>query len=211
MLTPNGWPPEQILPYPAEYARLGVAYDTPEFCPRFDPILYSAEPDFSVSELAPAVVGSTPFPLGDARWKARPLMGTRPMAKGRNPYRPGTASYARFREATLKRKAALARANAARAKTPETRRRAKQRATAAQRALRAIETREEFRSKLNEHDRAAFGRMPITRQERLMKIKREYPESVPKDLPDPFVGPQRNVLWRLNYSTRAGIRLRPTA
>jgi hypothetical protein len=48
-LTPNGWQPERILPHPAEYARLGVAYDTPEFCPRFDPILYSAEPDYSVS------------------------------------------------------------------------------------------------------------------------------------------------------------------
>jgi hypothetical protein len=49
-LTPNGWPPELILPYPAEYARLRVAYDTSEFCPRFDPILFSAEPDFSVSD-----------------------------------------------------------------------------------------------------------------------------------------------------------------
>jgi hypothetical protein len=50
MLTPNGWPPERVLPYPGEYARLGVAYDTPEFCPLFDPILFSAEPDFSVSD-----------------------------------------------------------------------------------------------------------------------------------------------------------------
>lgn len=48
-LTPNGWPPELILPYPAEYARLGVTYDAPEFCPLFAPILYSEEPDFSVS------------------------------------------------------------------------------------------------------------------------------------------------------------------
>ena len=48
-LTPNGWPPEQILPNPFDYARLGVAHDSPEFCPRFDPILFSAEPDFSVS------------------------------------------------------------------------------------------------------------------------------------------------------------------
>jgi hypothetical protein len=48
-LTPNGWLPEQILPDPFEYARIAVALDTPEFCPRFDPILYSAEPDFSVS------------------------------------------------------------------------------------------------------------------------------------------------------------------
>ena len=48
-LTPNGWAPEEILPNPFEYGRLEVAHDTPEFCPRLDPILYSAEPDFSVS------------------------------------------------------------------------------------------------------------------------------------------------------------------
>jgi hypothetical protein len=130
------------------------------------------------------------------------------MIKGRNPYRSGTASYARFREAALKRKSALARATAARSKTPETGQWAKRRASAAQRALRAIETREEFRSKLSEPDRVSFSQMPIIRQEILMKIQREYPESVPKDLPDPFVGPQRSVLWRLSYSTRAGIRLR---
>ena len=132
------------------------------------------------------------------------------MARKRNPYRPGTASYARFRTAALKRSAALAQANAARAKAPEKRRRAKQRVGATRRALRQVAEREEFRSRLNEHDRAEFRRMPISRQERLMKIMREYPESVPRDLPDPFEGPQRNVLWRLNYSTRAGIRLRAT-
>jgi hypothetical protein len=43
-------PPGRILPDPFAYARLGVWYDTPDFYPRFDPILYSAEPDFSVSE-----------------------------------------------------------------------------------------------------------------------------------------------------------------
>ena len=133
------------------------------------------------------------------------------MAKRRNPYRPGTASYARFRKAALKRKSALAQATAGRAKTTETGRRARRRATAAQRALRAIETREEFRSRLNETDRAAFGQMSIARQERLLKIQREYPESIPKDLPDPYVGPHRNADWRLSYSTRAGIRLRATA
>jgi hypothetical protein len=50
ILIPNGWPPEQIQPNPFEYARLEVAHDTPEFRPRFDPILYSAEPDFRVSD-----------------------------------------------------------------------------------------------------------------------------------------------------------------
>ncbi len=47
-LTPNGWPPEMILPYPAEYARLGVANDACEFYPLFDTILYSVEPDFRI-------------------------------------------------------------------------------------------------------------------------------------------------------------------
>jgi hypothetical protein len=48
-LTANRWSPERIAPYPADYARLRVARDTVEFCPEFDPILYSTEPDFSVS------------------------------------------------------------------------------------------------------------------------------------------------------------------
>jgi hypothetical protein len=130
------------------------------------------------------------------------------VAERRNPYRPGTASYARFREATLRRRVALARANATRAKTPETRRRAQQRAWAAQRALRAIETRLEFRSKLIGRYRSTFDQVSITGQKRLIKIMREYPDRVPKDLPDPFAGPQREILWRLNYATRAGIRLR---
>jgi hypothetical protein len=129
------------------------------------------------------------------------------MAERRNPYRPGTESYARFREATLKRRDALARANAARAKTPEARSRAKRRASGAQRALHEIETREQFRSKLKESERRNFDRLPITRQDQLLKAMRVYPDSVPRDAPDPFVGPQRETLWRLSYATRAGIRL----
>jgi hypothetical protein len=50
MLIPNGWPPELISPDPFEYARLRVAVDAPEFRPRFDPILFLVEPDFSVSD-----------------------------------------------------------------------------------------------------------------------------------------------------------------
>jgi hypothetical protein len=126
----------------------------------------------------------------------------------RNPYRPGSAHYARFRKATLKRRVALARANAARAKTPETRRRSKQRASAADRALKAIEKREDFRSKLNERDRSSFDRLAITRQNRLLEVARVYPDSIPRDLPDPYYGPHRETLWRLSYSTRAGMRLK---
>jgi hypothetical protein len=132
-------------------------------------------------------------------------------SRRRNPYRPGTASYARLREATLNRRAALAQATAARAKSPNARRRAMQHVSAAQRALREIETREEFRSKLNAVDRTNFDRLSISQQKRLLEVDRIYPDSIPRDLPDPFIGPKREALWRLSYSTRAGIRLRTPA
>ena len=129
----------------------------------------------------------------------------------RNPYRPGTASYARLREGTLRSRAALAQANAARAKTRETRRRATQRASAAQRALRTIETREEYRSKLAERERSIFDRLPITAQDRLLAVNRAYPEGVPPDIPDPFIGSHRESGWQLFYASRAGIRQRALA
>jgi hypothetical protein len=133
------------------------------------------------------------------------------MAKERNPYRPGTVSYARFREAALKRRAALAAANAIRAKKPEARRRAKKLASAAKRALRAVERRSEFRSKLNEPDRHTFDRWSILKQEQLLRVTEAYPSGVPADAPDPFTGPQRSPSWRLYYSTRAGMRPRAAA
>jgi hypothetical protein len=140
----------------------------------------------------------------------RSMAERRRRAPRRNPYRPGTASYALTREATLTRRAALAQATATRAKAPEARRRAKRRASDARRELRAIETREEYRSKLNERDRRVFDRLTLAQQQRLIRVVREYPGSVPKDLPDPFIGPKRETQWRLSYATRAGIRQRPT-
>ena len=133
------------------------------------------------------------------------------MTKGRNPYRPGTAPYAQLRAATLKRRAALAGATAARAKTPETRRRAKQRASAAQRALRAINTRQEFRSRLHEPERTAFDGLSLTGQDRLLRVSQDFPEGIPSELPDPFAGTKRSETWRLYYATRAGIRQRAVA
>jgi hypothetical protein len=127
----------------------------------------------------------------------------------RNPYRPGTASYARLREADLRRRAALGRLIASVGRTRETRRRGKQRASAAQRAIREIETREEYRSKLSDTDRASYDRLSIADQKRLQEIERVYPDSIPKDLPDPFVGRKREPSWQLYYATRAGIRLTP--
>lgn len=124
----------------------------------------------------------------------------------RNPYRPGTAKYAKLRAADLKKKAAVAQKTAARAKSPQARARAKRQVSAAHRALTQIKTREEYRSKLNEAHRASFDRLSIKQQKQLIEVRRVYPDSVPKDLPDPFVGPNRETLWRLSYSTRAGIR-----
>jgi hypothetical protein len=112
------------------------------------------------------------------------------------------------REATLKRRANLARANAARATTPETRRRLKQRASAAQRALRAIETRQEYRSHLREPERTAFNGLSLVGQDRLLRVSQDFPQGVPSDMPDPFTGPKRSETWRLYYATRAGIRQR---
>jgi hypothetical protein len=131
------------------------------------------------------------------------------MARRRNPYRPGTESYARFREATLKRKAALAGANAARAKAPEKRRRAKKQVSAANQAIRAIERRSEFRSKLNEPNRYTFDHWSIGQQEQFLRVTEAYPSRVPAEAPDPFPGSQRSLSWRLYYSTRAGMRPRP--
>jgi hypothetical protein len=126
----------------------------------------------------------------------------------RNPYRPGTASYARVREAALKRRAARGRTAAARAKTPEMRRRARKQTSAAQRGLRAIERRMEFRSQLSGNDLNSFDRLSIAQQERVLEVVQVFPDSVPADIPDPFIGPIRSSSWRLYYSTRAGIRLR---
>jgi hypothetical protein len=64
---------------------------------------------------------------------------------------------------------------------------------------------------LNEPERTSFDHLSITTQDRLLTGRRDYPESVPKDLPDPFVGPKRSNVWRLYYSTRAGIRPRALA
>jgi hypothetical protein len=133
------------------------------------------------------------------------------MARQRNPYRPGTTSYAGVRAGRLKSRAALAAAAAARAKTPEMRRRARKQTSAAHRALRAIERRTGFRSQLNENDLRSFDRMSIAQQERMLQVTRIFPEHVPPDIPDPFIGSQRSSSWRLYYSTRAGIRLRALA
>jgi hypothetical protein len=129
----------------------------------------------------------------------------------RNPYRPGSASYAQFRETLQRRRATLASARATRAKTPETRRRAQRQAAAAARELRAIEARQEFRCNLNERDRMQFDRLSLTGQDRLRRVLWDFPEDVPSDVPDPFVGARRSETWRLCYATRAGIRQRAAA
>jgi hypothetical protein len=53
-----------------------------------------------------------------------------------------------------------------------------------------------------------FDHLSIDKQTRLLVILRDFPDSVPRDLPDPFAGTDRNMTWRLYYSTRAGSRQR---
>lgn len=90
---------------------------------------------------------------------------TRRHQSRRNPYRPGTVSYDRQRRAELRRKEALAKANAARAKSAETRRRGRQQAAQAQRAVKQIDARELYRNTLSEADRAAFNALSIKEQQ----------------------------------------------
>jgi len=87
----------------------------------------------------------------------------------------------------------------------------KQQAAAAQRALRTIETRQEFRSRLREPERSVFNGLSLTGQDKLLRVLQDFPEGVPSDVPDLFVGPKRSETWRLYYATRAGIRQRVLA
>jgi hypothetical protein len=130
-----------------------------------------------------------------------------------NPYRPGTQSYAAFRQSELNRRRALAEATAARAKNSGARRRAQRRAASARRGIRAIEARREFRELLSDRDRSVFNALSITEQDRFRAAVQRYPEHVPPSDPDPFDGRPffRGSLWRLYYSTRGGIRRRATA
>lgn len=132
-------------------------------------------------------------------------------SKQRNPYRPGTASHARLRAAELARRRALATATARRTNSPDSRRRAQRRASAATSEIQRIEGRRGFREKMNAVDRAAFDTLSMKAQDAFMKTAASFPDGVPASAPDPFEGPQRSTLWRLYYSTRAGIRLRAAA
>jgi hypothetical protein len=133
------------------------------------------------------------------------------MAERRTPYRPGTASYERYRRGQLNRRRALAEARAVRAKKPEIRQRAQRQAANARRGLRQIETRAEFRDQLSERDRALFNALSIKEQDRFRAAVQRYPEHVPPSDPDPFEGRHRRSLWPLYYATRAGIRRRAPA
>jgi hypothetical protein len=117
----------------------------------------------------------------------------------------------------------LAQATVRRAKKPEAIRKAKRRAATIERELTKVTARQEVRADLSEDDRRGFNRLGISRQNRVLSRLREYPDyrdrvlqvlarypqaPPPKDVPDPFAsaGEDRNALWFLYYSTRAGNR-----
>lgn len=128
----------------------------------------------------------------------------------RNPYRPGTLSYESQRRVDLNRIRALAEANAARAKRPEARRRAKRQASTARRGIRVIEGRSEYRERLSEDDRSRFNRFTLSEQDELRRYLQQYPDGIPPDVPGVFAGRNRGALWRMYYSSgaRAGTPLR---
>jgi hypothetical protein len=130
-----------------------------------------------------------------------------------NPHRPGSVPYDRLERAKQNRRRVLAEARASRAKRPETKQRAQRQAATARRALRQIDQRAEFRDQLSERDRALFNALSIKEQDRFRAAVQRYPEHVPPSDPDPFEErpSYRGSLWRLYYSTRAGIRRRAAA
>jgi hypothetical protein len=126
--------------------------------------------------------------------------------------RPGSTSYDDKKEGWLHQRQALAEATAKRSNKPEVIRRAKRRAAAAQRELRRIKARREYREQLSERDRSEFNRDSIKEQDQLRRTLQQYPDGVPPDIPDPFAGRHRNSIWRQYYSSRgrAGTPLRGT-
>jgi hypothetical protein len=143
------------------------------------------------------------------------------MARRRNIYRPGTASYDAFREAELRRRARLAQANIKRAKKPEAIRKTKRRAAAIDRELAKVTAREQARAGLSEADRAKFNRLGVGKQnnvlsaglqeypglrDAVLQVAVRYPDGPPpKSVPDPFahLGENRNAAWSLYYKSIA--------
>jgi hypothetical protein len=80
-----------------------------------------------------------------------------------NPFRPGTASYAKRREELLKQKERRALTTAARAKQPEVRQQAQRQASAARSAIKKIDRTEAYRQTLAPNSRASFDRLPLSK------------------------------------------------
>jgi hypothetical protein len=142
----------------------------------------------------------------------------------RNPYRRGSPSYERQRQADLSRRRALAEARAARATTSDARRRAQRQAAEARRGIRISKARREvgtaqaeFRAGLNWRDRMRWDRLPAAKQRLFIEERLKYPQEIPYDVPDPFLDnpsqrrQYRGQLWTLDYATRAAMRQRRVA
>jgi hypothetical protein len=71
-----------------------------------------------------------------------------------------------------------------------------------------VKEREEYRALLSEQGRKDFARLPISEQRRVVAAEQRFPNGIPAEVPDPFVGPSRERLWGLFYATRAGFRQR---
>jgi hypothetical protein len=148
------------------------------------------------------------------------------MARSPRFYLPGSGGYDADRAKELRRQqreAKQALASAKRAKAgPDAIRKAKQRTARIERELVKVAVRQERRAGLSEHDRRAFNRLGVGKQNRfLSRLQKEagpdyrdrvlqvlirYPDSPPpKSVPDPFAGTgeNRNAHWVLYYRSLA--------
>jgi hypothetical protein len=71
-----------------------------------------------------------------------------------------------------------------------------------------LEGREAYRARLSEQGGRDFGRLPITEQQRIVAVEQRYPGGIPPDVPDPFIGRNRERMWGFLYATRTGHRQR---
>ena len=127
-----------------------------------------------------------------------------------SPYKPGTESYKEQRRVLLNRRRVLAEERIKRTTRPEVKRRAQRQVTEARRELRQIEEREAFRTTRTPYQRTVLDQVSLSGQDRVRRALRQYPDGIPPNIPDPFAGRDRGLLWRLYYSSRgrAGEALR---
>jgi hypothetical protein len=141
---------------------------------------------------------------------------TRKQKRKDNPFRPGTASYAKRRTELKQQELNRASRIASQTANPETRQRATTRATRARTTIKKIETLEKARSEYGKSNKVEFSRKTIREQIDIVRQAKEVeqlitPEGFPKDIHVEVSEKNHNLLWALAYNeyrSKAGNSLR---